>query len=97
MSDMRDPYGNRPMADPYLRDPAIGGGPTWGWIVGIVVVALVVAFFAFGSNGWRTAESTDIAKPPVTTAPRTAPGPGASPMMVPPAERAPAPAPAPGR
>ncbi len=89
MSDMRDPYGQRPLSDPYARDPAADGGPTWGWIVGIVVVALIVGFFAFGSNGWRTAESTN---PPSATAPRTAPAPGTSPTMTPPAAPTPAPA-----
>jgi hypothetical protein len=81
MSDFRDPYGldNRPRNDPYGYE---GASPGWGWLAGIVVVALIVAFFAFSSDGWRTAELT---LPPPTAAQHAQP-PGST-TIVPPAQQ----------
>jgi hypothetical protein len=81
MSDYRDPYGmdNRPRNDLYGYE---GASPGWGWLAGIVVVALIIAFFAFGSDSYRTAELT----PPPPTAAQHAPPPGST-TIVPPAQQ----------
>jgi hypothetical protein len=88
MSDMRDPYGRqgRPGIDPYTSHDS--GGPGWGWIAGIAAVALIVAFFAFGSNTFRTAQVTS--DPPAAA--QRAPLPGSGPnTIVPPTQPQPAP------
>jgi hypothetical protein len=90
MSDMRDPYEpyGRPITDPRATHTYERGGPGWGWIAGIVAVALIVAFFAFGSNGWRTAEVTSGPPPAAQHSPLPGSGPSTN---VPPAQKQPTP------
>jgi hypothetical protein len=52
MSDPRytDPRYNNPLSDPVgRRNDNVGG--TWGWIAGIVVIALIAVFLIAGSHG----------------------------------------------
>lgn len=95
--DLRDPYERpiegRPVTDPTRAGTSYGGGGPgwgWGWIAGIVVVALIVAFFAFGTSGWRTAEVTSPPPPAVQRPIPPASGPNTTP---PPVQPQPAPAP----
>ena len=66
--------------DPIPMEPvpprdAGAGGMMWGWIAGIAVVVLILAFM-FGSTGsQQTAETT----PPAATSSRTTPAPAPSP------------------
>jgi hypothetical protein len=90
MSDFRDPYDptSRPMGDRGgLYTDYDRGVPTWGWVAGIVVVALIVAFFAFGTNGPqtagtnpqdRTAERPAPSTMPPTMPPTRTPAPGST-------------------
>ncbi len=69
-----DPNDPIPM-EPVPARNAGGSGMMWGWIAGIAVVVLVLAFL-FGSTGsQQTADTT----PPAATPSRTAPAPTPSP------------------
>ncbi len=69
-----DPNDPIPMEPAPVRE-ARGGGMMWGWIAGIAVVVLVLAFM-FGNTGpQQTANTT----PPAATTSRTTPAPAPAP------------------
>lgn len=70
MSDPRftDPrYSTSQLSDPVGRRTDSGG--TWGWIAGIVVIALIALFLIVGGKNTNTASNTSPVPPPGATAP----------------------------
>lgn len=77
MSDPRytDPrYGNSPLSDPVNRRRDSGG--TWGWIAGLVVIALIAIFLIAGGHGVNNNTATLPPGAPGSTAPQTTTGMG---------------------
>lgn len=68
-----DPNDPLPM-EPVPRRDAAASGMMWGWIAGIAVVVLVLAFLFGGTGSQQTAETT----PPAATSSRTTPAPAPS-------------------
>ncbi len=73
MSDPRytDPrYGNS-LSDPVSRRSDVGG--TWGWVAGIVVIALIAVFLIAGGHGLTNNTASLLPGAPGSTAPTTHP------------------------
>lgn len=78
MSDPRftDPrYGGSQLSDPVGRRSDNAGG-TWGWVAGIVVLALIALFLIVGGKGVN--ENTANNSPPAGTTAPTSRGPAPS-------------------
>ncbi|MBX3554350.1 MAG: hypothetical protein KIT85_17580 [Pseudolabrys sp.] len=65
-----DPNDPIPM-EPVPRRDTSGSGMMWGWIAGIAVVVLILAFMFGGTNSQQTADTA----PPAATPSRTTPAP----------------------
>jgi hypothetical protein len=82
-----------PLLDPGTARPVASNGMVWGWVAGLAIVALVLAF-VFGTGGHeRTADNTrPIAQPGITNPAATpsAPTMGANRASPPAAPAAPA-------
>jgi len=102
MSDPRytDPRYSNQLSDPVgRRNDAVGS--TWGWIAGIVVIALIAFFLIAGGKGVNNNTASNSATSPTATSPmasRPAPrtttgmgGPSHFPAATPPATTPPAP------
>lgn len=72
-----DPNDPIPM-EPVAPRSAGGSGMMWGWIAGIAVVVLILAFMFGGTTSQQTATTTPPANPPAATTSQTTPAPSPS-------------------
>jgi hypothetical protein len=77
MTDPRytDPRYNNPLSDPVSRRSDSVGG-TWGWIAGLVVIALIAIFLIAGGHGVKDNTANLPPGAPGSTAPSSTTGMG---------------------
>ena len=78
--DMTDPRNTDPLYGNSLSDPVnrrrAGGGGTWGWIAGLVVIALIAIFLIAGGHGVNNNTATLPPGATGSTAPQSTTGMG---------------------